>query len=181
MNIKKYLLPIGILSTLFAHSTLSADIEIFKPIKKAYHKIVQTDPYISIVNEKQENLAEIKRMEKEIELLEKRNQEIDALIKKNPKLYEVKKLQENTKNNYFYRVKLGGQKTESTSVVVDNNVLTITIVFKQKGNEGLSKFFSTTTETKSFTLPVDADINNIKSFTEGDYFTVKITKKQTEE
>jgi len=83
---------------------------------------------------------------------------------------------------YFIEVDLPGVKKEDIDIKVDENVLTISGVRKLKEEQKEEEFYKVESMygkfERSFSLPEDADVDNIEAHSENGVLEIKIPKVQ---
>ena len=173
----KKLIKLGLMTALVG-SSLSASnyniVDTFKNIELPEIGFLKKE---DILKTKENNLKEIAYLHKQINKLEDENLEIDKAIKKNPKLYEKKKLFEETKNDYFYRIKLNGKKPNNINFTIEKNYIYVDLELKEEKKEKNSYYFNSSSIKQSFSIPKNVNQEKIKYFIDGDYFTLKLPKK----
>ncbi|QSZ42142.1 Hsp20 family protein [Sulfurimonas aquatica] len=120
----------------------------------------------------------IKKYEKAIEKLKAENKYILEEKKKNPQLYEKKKLFEDLDDRYVYRVKLNGSKAEALNFMVKDSVVSLSMNMKREEKNDNGYFYSSQNFSSSYKIPSDVVQEKIEHKVEGDYFTIVMPKKK---
>jgi HSP20 family molecular chaperone IbpA len=185
-------LKLSLIGIMLSGSTLFATIPTFNfgEFKdNVDHKIGETVDFLfhkdetNIVLEKEENIEKIKIYENKIKLIKEdidkiknRNIEIDKEIAKNPKLYEVKKLYEETDDEYIHRIKLNGFKMSNLNFKIKNNHIIVEMEETIEKNDKDGYSLDSKSINQVFTIPKEVIQRNIKHFIDGDYFTIVLPK-----
>ena len=145
--------------------------------------IHQFDENYNIVDEKNDNIKEIKNIESliieyknKIKRLKDRNVKIDKKIAENPKKYEIKKLEEENDKEYIYRIKLNGAEVKNLNMKIQNNYITISMEQKTEKKDNGHYFMSSSSFLKTFQIPQNVEQSKITNDIDGDYFIIKMPK-----
>jgi len=123
------------------------------------------------------NQALIKEYKEALKELEKRNAFLKAEKKKNPKLYEVKPLFEETKDAYINRVKLNGAEAKNINFTIKDHVVTLEMQMKTEHKDKNGYFSSSQYFFQSYPVPKDVKEEKIDHSVDGDYFVITMPKK----
>lgn len=123
------------------------------------------------------NTALIKEYKSALQELEKRNQFLKAEKNKNPKLYEVKPLFEETKDAYINRVKLNGAEAKNLNFTIKDHVVTLEMQMKTERKDKSGYYSSSQYFFQSYPVPKDVNEEKIKHSVDGDYFVITMPKK----
>ena len=109
--------------------------------------------------------------------LEKRNDYLNNIKLKNPKLYIKKPLYENTKEAYIYRVKLDGAKAKNLSFTIRDHIASIEMYLKVERKDSSGYYSSSQNFYQEFSIPKDVVEENITNEIDGDYFEIMMPKR----
>jgi len=123
------------------------------------------------------NQVLIKEYKSAIQELEKRNTFLKAEKKKNPKLYEIKPLFEETKNAYIYRVKLNGAEAKNINFTIKDHKVTLEMQMKSERKDKNGYFSSSQYFFQAYSVPNDVKEEKIDHSVDGDYFVITMPKK----
>ena len=123
------------------------------------------------------NKALIKEYKEALSNLEKRNSYLETEKKKNPKLYEVKPLFEETKSAYINRVKLNGAEAKNINFTIKDHLVTLEMQMKTERKDKNGYFSSSQYFFQSYPVPNNVDEEKIKHSVDGDYFVITMPKK----
>ncbi len=123
------------------------------------------------------NQVLIKEYKEAVKELEKRNAFLKAEKSKNPKLYEVKPLFEETKDAYINRVKLNGAEAKNINFTIKDHVVTLEMQMKTEHKDKNGYFSSSQYFFQSYPVPKDVKEEKIDHSVDGDYFVITMPKK----
>jgi len=124
------------------------------------------------------NSVLIKEYKQALAELEKRNEFLKKEKAKNPKLYEIKPLFEETKKAYINRVKLNGAEAKNINFTIKDHTVTLEMQMKTERKDKNGYYSSSQYFFQSYPVPKDVDEEKIKHSVEGDYFVITMPKKQ---
>ncbi len=123
------------------------------------------------------NQALIKEYKEALSNLEKRNDFLLEQKNKNPELYEVKPLFEDTKEAYINRIKLNGASPKNINSTIKNHTLTLEMQMKTERKDKNGYFSSSQYFFQSYPIPKDVNEEKIKYSVDGDYYVINMPKK----
>ena len=123
------------------------------------------------------NKALIKEYKEALSTLEKRNSYLEEQKKKNPKLYEIKPLFEETKEAYINRVKLNGAQAKNINFTVKDHKVTLEMQMKTERKDKNGYFSSSQYFFQSYPVPKNVEEQKISHSVDGDYFVITMPKK----
>ena len=123
------------------------------------------------------NQALIKEYKEALSNLEKRNDFLLEQKNKNPELYEVKPLFEDTKEAYINRIKLNGASPKNINFTIKNHTLTLEMQMKTERKDKNGYFSSSQYFFQSYPIPKDVNEEKIKYSVDGDYYVINMPKK----
>ena len=123
------------------------------------------------------NAKIIDEYQKRIVKLQKRNDYLKNLKEKNPKLYEVKPLYEETKDSYIYRVKLNGAEAKNINFMVKHHTVSIEMNMKTTRDENGEYYYNSQSFFEQYSIPKDVEESKITHKVDGDYFEILMPKK----
>jgi len=124
------------------------------------------------------NKALIKEYKEALTNLEKRNNYLTEQKAKNPKLYEVKPLFEETKKAYIHRVKLNGAEAKNINFTIKDHMVTLEMQMKTERQDKNGYFSSSQYFFQSYSIPQNVNEEKIKHSVDGDYFVITMPKKK---
>ena len=124
------------------------------------------------------NQVLIKEYKQALTELEKRNDFLIAEKKKNPKLYEIKPLFEETKKAYIHRVKLNGAEAKNLNFTIKDHRVTLEMQMKTERKDKNGYFSSSQYIFQAYPVPEDVNEEKIKHSVDGDYFVITMPKKK---
>ena len=123
------------------------------------------------------NQVLIKEYKAALKELEARNKFLKEEKKKNPKLYEVKPLFEETKNAYIHRVKLNGAEAKNLNFTIKEHKVTLEMQMKSERKDKNGYYSSSQYFFQTYPVPTDVKEEKIKHSVDGDYFVITMPKK----
>ena len=132
----------------------------------------------SLNQELAHNQVLIKEYKQALTELEKRNDFLIAEKKKNPKLYEIKPLFEETKKAYIHRVKLNGAEAKNLNFTIKDHRVTLEMQMKRERKDKNGYFSSSQYFFQAYPVPKDVNEEKIKHSVDGDYFIITMPKKK---
>ena len=123
------------------------------------------------------NTALIKEYKSAIKELEARNKFLIAEKEKNPKLYEIKPLYEETKDAYINRVKLNGAEAKNINFTIQDHMVTLEMQMKTERKDKNGYYSSSQYFFQSYPVPANVQEEKITHSVDGDYFVITMPKK----
>ena len=133
---------------------------------------------LNLNDELKHNRQLIKEYKDKVQLLEERNKFLLAEKAKNPKLYEEKKLYEESKESYIYRIKLNGAEANKVSFTIKDHFLSIEMNLKSEEKTNSSYYVSSRYFSEIYAIPKNVDESKIKHEVDGDYFVIVMPKNK---